>query len=296
VISDKGSVEDGKVTRRRSTGIVEQVDGGVAELVADDGRPGRWTLLLDGTPQSALDLEDPRRLDFEYMRRIASVIDAMAPLGRPLSALHLGGGALTLPRYVAVTRPGSAQRVVELDAALIDFVRRHLPLPRGADIRVRPMDARAAVQATAPGRFDLVVADVYGGARVPAHLASLEFLTAAARLLRAGGLYVANLADGSGLAFARGQVATLRQVFPGGEVVLLAEPAVLRGRRFGNVILVAAAEAGRIPHAPLARAGAGDAFPARLVAGADLDDLVAGARVVTDATAVPSPAPPADLF
>jgi spermidine synthase len=275
-------------------GIVEQVDGGVAELCPDDGRPGRWTLLLDGYPQSALDLEDPRRLDFEYMRRIASVIDAMAPAGKPLSVLHLGGGALTLPRYVAATRRGSTQRVVDLDAALIAFVRRELPLPRGADIRVRAMDARAAVEDLAPGRFDLVIADVYGGARVPAHVASLEFLTAAARLLRPGGIYVANLADGSGLAFARGQAATLRRVH--GEVVLLAEPSVLRGRRFGNVIMVAAADPGRIPQAPLARAGAADAFPARLVAGDDLTALIAGARVVTDATATASPPPPANLF
>nr|BFE64864.1 fused MFS/spermidine synthase [Dactylosporangium thailandense] len=280
--------------RKRETGIVEQVDGGVAELCPDDGRPGRWTLLLDGYPQSALDLEDPRRLDFEYMRRIASVIDAMAPAGARLSVLHLGGGALTLPRYVAATRPGSAQRVVERDAALIDFVRRELPLPRGADIRVRAADAREAVESLAPGRFDLVIADVYGGARVPAHLASLEFLTAAARLLRPDGVYVANLADGSGLAFARGQAATLRRVY--GEVLLLAEPAVLRGRRFGNVILAAAASPGRIPAATLARAGAADPFPVRLVAGDDLTDLIAGARVVTDATATPSPPPPANLF
>lgn len=280
--------------RKRTAGIVERVDGGVAELCPDDGRPGRWTLLLDGYPQSALDLADPRRLDFEYMRRIASVVDAMAPAGAPLSVLHLGGGALTMPRYVAATRPGSAQRVVELDAALIAFVRRELPLPRGADIRVRAMDARAAVESLAPGRFDLVIADVYRGARVPAHLSSVEFATAAARLLRPGGLYVANLADGAGLAFARGQAATLRQVY--GEVVLLAEPAVLRGRRFGNVVLVAAAEPGRIPCAPLARAGAADPFPARLVAGEDLSNLVAGARVVTDAIAVPSPPPPPDLF
>ncbi|MFG2038032.1 spermidine synthase [Dactylosporangium sp. NPDC048998] len=280
--------------RKRVTGIVQQIDGGVAELCPDDGRPGRWTLLIDGYPQSALDLADPRLLEFEYMRRIASVIDAMAPAGSPLSVLHLGGGALTIPRYVAVTRPGSSQRVVELDAALIAFVRRELPLPRGADIRVRAADARAAVESLAPGRFDLVVADVYRGARVPAHLASLEFLTAAARLLRPGGLYVANLADGSGLAFARGQAATLRRVY--GEIVLLAEPAVLRGRRFGNVVLVASAEPGRIPQASLARAAAADPFPARLVSGDDLAKLVGGARVVTDATATSSPAPPADLF
>ncbi|MET7399448.1 fused MFS/spermidine synthase [Dactylosporangium sp. NPDC005572] len=280
--------------RKRAAGIVASIAGGVAELCPDDGRPGRWTLLIDGYPQSAVDLTDPRSLDFEYMRRIASVIDAMAPPAAPMSVLHLGGGALTLPRYVAATRPGSAQRVAELDASLIEFVRRELPLPRGADIRVRAADARAVVETTAPARFDLLIADVYRGARVPAHLTSVEFLSAAARVLRPDGLYVANLADGNGLAFARSQVASLRTVFA--SVVLLAEPAVLRGRRFGNVILVGSAVAGRIPAAVLARAAAADPFPARLVDGDDLDRLVASARPITDATAVDSPAPPSDLF
>ncbi|GGM15339.1 spermidine synthase [Dactylosporangium sucinum] len=280
--------------RKRAVGIVASIAGGVAELCPDDGRPGRWTLLIDGFPQSAVDLAEPRSLDFEYMRRIASVIDAMAPPVLPISALHLGGGALTLPRYVAATRPGSMQRVVELDASLIEFVRRELPLPRGADIRVRAADARAVVEATAPARYDLVIADVYQGARVPAHLTSVEFMSSAARVLRPDGLYVANLADGPGLAFARSQVASLRSVFA--SVALLAEPAVLRGRRFGNVILVASAPAGRIPAAALARAAAADPFPARLVDGADLDRLVASAKPVTDATAVASPPPPPDLF
>ena len=282
--------------QKRGSGIVSEIDGGVAELLPDDGRPGRWTLLVDGYPQSAVDLDDPSRLDFEYMRRLASIVDGIAPARAPLSVLHLGGGALTMARYVAATRPGSSQRVVELDAALIELVRRELPLPRGADIRVRAMDARAAVESMSAtrsgGRFDLIITDVYRGARVPAHLASLEFVTAAARLLRPGGVYAANLADGTGLAFARGQVATLRRLFA--DVCLLAEPAVLRGRRFGNVVV--AASAAPLPVAGFARAGAGDAFPARLVHGDDLDRLVAGARVVTDDVATQSPQPPKDLF
>src|SRR5437764_1146294 len=86
-------------------------------LVPDPRRPAGWTLLVDGVPQSYVDLDDPRYLEFEYMRRLASIIDAAAPPGVPLRVLHLGGGALTMPRYVAATRPGSRQRVVELDAA-----------------------------------------------------------------------------------------------------------------------------------------------------------------------------------
>src|SRR5690606_19675579 len=146
-------------------------------------------------------------------------------------------GALTLPRYLAVTRPGSIQRVVEHDAALIELVRTRLPLPRGADVRVRAADARAAVQATSDGRYQVVINDVYSGARMPARLVSVEFASQVARVLRPGGWYAVNLADRRPLEFTRGQVATLRQVFA--DVCLIGEPGTLRGRRFGNLLLVA---------------------------------------------------------
>jgi hypothetical protein len=272
-------------------GISEPVDFGTAELVPDPDRPGGWTLLIDGVQHSYVDIDDPRHLEFEYVRRLASVIDAVAPPGRPLRILHLGGGALTLPRYVAATRPGSVQRAVERDGALTALVRRVLPLPRGADLRVRVADARGAVEDSGPARHDLVLADVYGGTQMPARFASVEFAGAVARVLRPGGWYAVNLADAAPLAFSRGQVATLRVVFD--EVCLMAEPGVLRGRRFGNVVLVAG---GGLPIAALARSAATEVFPARLLHGADLDRFVAGARPVSDATAVASPAPPRDLF
>ena len=86
--------------RRDADRVVEQVDTGQAELVPDPDRPGSWTLLLDGAPQSHVDLTDPTHLEFEYVRRLAAALDLIAPAGAPLRVLHLGGGALTLPRYV----------------------------------------------------------------------------------------------------------------------------------------------------------------------------------------------------
>jgi spermidine synthase len=151
-----------------------------------------------------------------------------------------------------------------------------------------------AIDGVAADRYDVVISDVYGGARVPGRLASAEFAAAVARALRNGGIYAANLADSAPLAFARGQVATLRSVFP--DVCMMAEPGVLRGRRFGNVVLVASTSPGRLPMADLAQAAARDPFPARLVHGADLERFAAGAKPVIDATAVDSPAPPASMF
>src|SRR4051812_3491363 len=266
--------------------------GGTAELLGDADRDGAWMLLVDGTPQSHVDLDDPAHLEFEYVRRIGHVLDLAADEGRPLDVVHLGGGALTLPRYVAVTRPGSRQRVVEIDEPLTQLVRTHLPLPRGARIRVRAEDARAGLAALPTDSADVVVTDVFAGARTPAHLTTVEFQAEVRRVLRPDGVAAANVADGPPLRFARGQVATLRAVFS--HVCLLAEPGTLRGRRFGN--LVAVASGVPLPLADLTRRCAADPMPSRLVDGEDLDRFVGSAQPVHDAAAQPSPEPPAGVF
>ncbi|WP_311712375.1 spermidine synthase [Geodermatophilus sabuli] len=268
------------------------MDGGTAELLGDADRDGSWVLMVDGTPQSHVDLADPGHLEFEYVRRIGHVLDLAADEGAPIDVVHLGGGALTLPRYVAVTRPGSRQRVVELDQPLTDLVRAHLPLPRGARIRVRAADARAGLEALPAGSADVVVSDVFAGARTPAHLTSVEYAQQARRVLRPGGVYAVNVADGPPLRFARVQVATLRAVFA--HVCLLAEPGTLRGRRFGN--LVAVASDAELPAPALVRRCASDPMPSRVVEGADLDRFAGRAQPVHDADAVASPEPPEGVF
>jgi spermidine synthase len=276
--------------RRRSERLVETVASGVAEVVPDPDRDSGFTLLLDGAPQSHVDLADPTHLEFEYIRRMAAAIDLIAPPRQPLRALHLGGGALTLPRYIAAMRPGSAQRVVEIDGPLVDLVRRSLPLPARAAIRVRVADARAALEGMRDAGYDLIVVDVFAGARTPAHLASVEFVHEAARVLDPAGWLIANVADGPPLRYARAQVATIRTALP--EACLVADAAVLRGRRFGNLVVLA----GRTPPpvADLTRRVAGDWFPGRVET--DMDRFTGGAAAVTDSVAVASPAPPEGLF
>jgi spermidine synthase len=272
--------------------VAERVDGGLAELIPDRDRARAWTLLVDGAPQSHVDLDDPAYLSFEYQRRLGHVIDLAAPPGRPIHAVHLGGGALTLARYVAATRPRSTQQVVERDALLVQLVRRELPLDPGARIRVRSADARAGLAKVPDGWADLVIADVFSGARTPAHLTSTEFLNEVRRTLKPGGLYAANLADGPPLTHLRGQIATAAARFAG--LALVADPAVLRGRRFGNAVLVAGDHP--LPVAELTRRAASDPHPGRVEHGRALTDFAGGAAPVTDAVAVASPAPPPSVF
>lgn len=272
-----------------------QVSAGTVRLETDRHNPGSVTLVVDGTPQSHVDVDDPTHLSFEYVRRIGHLIDLVAPAGEPVTAVHLGAGALTLPRYVASTRPGSRQQVVELERDLVDFVREHVPFPRAAQIRLRYGDAREVLgklPAGLHGTADVLVIDIFSGARTPAHVTSAEFYREAIHFLSPTGILTVNVADGAGLTFVRGQASTLASLLP--HVAAIADTQMLKGRRFGNVVL--AASAAPLPIASLPRLLAGDPSPAKVVDGSELTDFIAGAPVVTDLTAVPSPPPARSIF
>ncbi|MDR6867338.1 spermidine synthase [Microbacterium resistens] len=256
---------------------------------------GGYELLIDDTPQSHVDLEDPTHLHFEYVVRMGAVIDTMREPSTPVTAVHLGAGGMTIPRYVAATRPGSRQQVIELEAPLVELVREQLPLPRGASIRVRIGDAREGIRRLPPamtGAVDLIVADVYSGAQTPAHLTSVEFYRELAGLLTGSGVLLVNVADGPGLAFARRQVATIAAVLP--EVAVLADAQILKGRRFGNLVL--AASATPLPADALPRMLAAGPHPAKIAQGAEVAAFARDATIVTDATASDSPRPDASVF
>lgn len=283
----------GRIRQRDAEHPQARLDhGGMASIVPSEFTSG-FELIVDGTPQSHVDLDDPTHLHFEYIVRMGAVIDQL-PDG-PITAVHLGAGALTLPRYIDATRPGSRQQVIEWEAPLAQLVREHLPLPRAASIRIRIGDAREGVgrlPAALRGSCDLVVSDVYSGAQTPAHLTSVEFYREVAELLAPGGILLVNVADGPGLAFARRQVATVAEVLP--ETAVLADTQVLKGRRFGNLVI--AASATPLPTAWLPRVLAAGPHPAKIAQGAEVRTFTQGAAVVTDADAVASPRPDSSLF
>ncbi|OUD87277.1 spermidine synthase [Clavibacter michiganensis subsp. michiganensis] len=187
---------------------VLSLSGHRAVIEPDRFVPGAYQLVVDGTPQSHVNMDDPGELFFEYVQRMGHVIDLVGDPGQPITALHLGAGALTIPRYVEATRPGSRQQVIELEQDLVDLVREHLPWSRKASIRLRYGDARE-VMGRLPhglrGSVDLVVVDVFSGARTPAHITSRDFYAEAAAFLAPGGIMTVNVADGHGLRFARGR-------------------------------------------------------------------------------------------
>ena len=123
-------------------------------------------------------------------------------------------------------------------------------------------------------------------------MTTVEFAAAAAAALAPAGIFAANMGDGPPLAYARARVATVRAVFP--HACLIADPGVLRGRRFGNLVLAASRR--ELPLGALAGRAAGDPFPGRVLGGAGLDQFAAGATPLCDGEAQAPPAPPLDLF
>ena len=247
---------------------------GTAELLADADRPGGWLLMVDGVPQSYVHLDDPAYLDFEYVQRMAEIIDVIEPAGA-LDAVHIGGGACTLPRYLAATRPGSRQLVIEADGPLSELVREQLALRSVPKLRVRVGDGFTEIGTLRPDSADLLVVDAFERAVMPGGFATPEFVTAAAAVLRDGGVYLLNIAADRTGVLSRRIVAAVAAGFP--HRLMVAESGVLRGRRPGN--LVVAASRTPLPVDAVARGHARAAFPVQLLTGPELDRWFGGRSV-----------------
>lgn len=261
----------------------------MSEVVpAPDDR--RAFMVVNGrTEQSWVDPGDPLRLEFEYVQRIGEVLEETVlarPAAERVRVIHVGGGGLTLPRYIEARRPHTAQVVLEPDEALTEQVRAKLPLPRHSGIKVRGVDGRSGVAQLPSGCADLIIVDAFAGASVPAELATVEFFADLVRSLREGGLVVMNLTDSAPFAWARRCLAGFTSTFA--QVAVSAEVPVWKGRRFGNLVAVAGTGVPvqqlerRLTHAP---------FPYRLLHGRELARWLAAAQPFTDADAEASPSP-----
>ena len=251
---------------------------------------GAFLVVSGTTEQSWVDLSDPLRLEFEYVQRVAEALDATV-LARPaderVRVVHIGGGGLTLPRYVVARRPHSAQIVLEPDADLVENVRARLPLPPNSGVKTRLTDGLAGVAAMPDAYADAVILDAFANAQVPGELVAGEFLADVARVLRPGGVFVANVTDRSPLQWCRRVVAGVCERWR--QVAVSAEVPVWKGRRFGNFVVVASASG--LPVSVLERRVARAAFPHRLLWGTALSRWVADADAFTLADAQPSPPP-----
>ncbi|WP_258804653.1 spermidine synthase [Pseudarthrobacter sp. NS4] len=290
-----GVVEVPKGTR--PNGPVEGVyyiDTGDCELIADQDNSTGWLLKINGVMSSHIDLADPLFLDFEYMRWMAALIESRwppsstSPAGPSLATagpsprlrgLHLGGGACSLARYFAAVYPDARQVVVELDGKLAEYVRGWFDLPKAPLLRLRVGEAREVTETLTADTRDFIIRDVFAGALTPRSLTTAEFTQHVRRVLAPGGLYVVNSGDALDLKSAREDAATIAATFK--HTVIIADPAMLKGRRYGNMVMAGS----DVPFADdpqLARRLLGGAVPAHLWDDAQVRAFATGSPVRHD--------------
>lgn len=251
----------------------------VARVEDDPARRTGRLLFVDGIECSYVDLADPTHLEFGYVRRMADVVDLVRPPRAPIEAVHIGGGGLTLPRYVAAARPRSRQVVYEKDGGLVEIARRYLGLRTSPALRVRIGDGRDRLRERADASADVVIGDAFDGVVVPPQLATVEFAAEVRRVLRPDGMYVLNVIDGPPLRASRTAAATLLVAFD--EVALVTAHDVVRERDAGNVVFVASTAP--LPLAALSRAAARGALPDLVLGRAEVGEFAGSARPVYDA-------------
>lgn len=262
------------VSRRRSsrrafggasTGEQVRIESsvGTLEVVPDRGRASGRLLLIDGLSHGYVDLADPEHLELDYVARIGAALEVLVPRGAPARILHLGGGAFSLPRFLASTRPQARQVVIERSTAVVRLAERHLRLRRSDSLTVLTGDAAVVAPKLEDAAFDLVLGDAFEGVATPAGLASAAFAAEVHRLLAPGGRYLLNVVDGPPWERAAEQATRLGDQFA--HLLAFGGREVVRGRHAGNVLLLASDAP--LPRDALARRLAGGAHPAELVAG-----------------------------
>lgn len=259
-------------------------------VVPDDTIRGAFVVRFGDTSQSWVDPSRPDFLAYEYVQHVAMVLDhsvLRAPEGDRLRVVHIGGAAMSLPRWVAWRRPQTAQIVCEPDSELTEEVRRKIPLPPRSGIKVRDVDGRAGVAAMPDDYADAVVVDAFAGSSVPGELVTAEAFDELRRIGRGADLTVVNITDKAPFHWAKRVAAAMQERWR--HLIVGAEVPVHKGKRFGNLIMAASSarcdvpgirtESNKLP------------FGYRWLDGKDLSGWIGGAEPFTDAAPQDSPEP-----
>ena len=154
------------------------------------------SLSLDHLLHAYVTVDDPKAFHYRYLKTFDEIVQYVNPDGRPLKALHLGGGGYSFPRYLEAVYPGSLNDVVEIDPAVTEVVYEELGLPRDTPIRTYNMDARQfLIQRSSGPRYDIVVGDVFNDFSMPYHLTTLEFDRMVKANMAKDGIYLVNIID-----------------------------------------------------------------------------------------------------
>lgn len=184
-------------------------------------------LALDHLVHSYVNMDDITQLEYGYETVYAAVTHHLVDTDRPLSALFIGGGGFTFPRYLETRFAEATIDVAEIDPAVKRAAQIALGLPDDDATRIRThtLDARNYIddlrrqnrRAGRQRRFDFVYGDAFNDLGVPYHLTTRGFNEELAEVMTPDGVYMINVIDiyREGLGrFLGSYVGTVRRTFP----------------------------------------------------------------------------------
>lgn len=232
-------------------------------------------LVLDRLVHSYSSLDDPTRLVYGYEQIYADLTAYRAQEDAHLSALFIGGGGYTFPRYMEAVYPGSELDVIEIDPGVTQVAYDLLGLQRDTTIRSFNEDARQFLARAPQTRYDLILGDAFNDFSVPYHLTTHEFNQQMKAWLAPDGFYMINMIDNARGDFLRATIHTLRQSF----AHVYVTPAIAGWQQSVRSTFVLIAGDHPIDQARLRGAQAETLLARRLLSPAEVDELLAGGRV-----------------
>lgn len=148
--------------------------------------------------QTCMDLRDPRRLVFPYVRMTLAGL-LVKPSPSRILMIGLGGGSI--PIALSELFPEAQIDIVEIDEAVVRVAREYFNFAETERMKVVVADGRVFVKRALlqQRQYDFVILDAFTGDYIPEHLMTMEFLEEIKSLLPADGVLVANTFSTSAL-------------------------------------------------------------------------------------------------
>ena len=143
-----------------------------------------------GNDQSTIDLNDPTRVVYEYVR-LAGLATRLAKQPEKALVIGLGGGAF--PQLLLRQHPKIIVDAVEIDPVVVLAARLFFYLPKTPRLQVHVEDGARYVGRARAG-YDIVLLDAFSGNGIPSSLSSSAFFHDVRRVLSERGVAVMNVA------------------------------------------------------------------------------------------------------
>ena len=163
--------------------------------------------------QSAIDLNNPDELYFEYTKAYAWSYLINPEIKK---ALMIGGGGYSFPRNFLTKNPLATIDVVEIDPKMTELARKYFLLKDDPRLAIYHMDARSFIK-NSKNKYEVIYLDAFSSLTPPPHLTTKEFMVELKDHLTENGFLMINMVSarsGANSLFWGAEIDTLKSVFP----------------------------------------------------------------------------------